>query len=69
MEIETYIDWVKDVNLAASKINKCLSCFDLNSSILKTYYEEGIPPTFTVVRLTLDERQKNKCICKEKSLK
>lgn len=69
MEIENYMEWVKDVNLEASKVDKCLSCFSLNSNTLKEYYEDGVTPMFAVIKLTLDNRQKEKCVCSEKRLK
>jgi hypothetical protein len=69
MGVEDYIEWVRDVNLEAFKVNKCLSCFKLKGSILKEYYQEGLTPFFTVVKLMVGTRQKDKCICKQKCLK
>lgn len=69
MAIESYINWVRDANLEAAKVNKCLSCFALNSGTLNEYYKDGITPVFAVIKLTLEKREKAKCICKEKNLK
>lgn len=69
MEVDTYLSWVKEVNLEASKLGKCLSCYTLNSRTLTGYYQEGVTPIFVMVKLALDKREKNKCICKQKRLK
>lgn len=69
MNLENYMEWVKDVNLEASKVGKCLSCFSLNSDTLKKYYEDGVSPMFAVIKLTLEKREKSICICEQKRLK
>jgi hypothetical protein len=69
MSLELYMDWVKEVNFQAATVNKCLSCFNLNSDTMSGYYKEGFTPTLAVVKLTLDGRAKKICKCKEAGLK
>jgi hypothetical protein len=69
MSLELYMDWIKEANLQASKVNKCLSCFNLNSNTMSNYYKEGYTPTLAVVKLTLDGRDRKRCVCKEAGLK
>lgn len=69
MEVDTYMSWVKDVNLEASKIGKCLSCYYLNSDTLSGYYTEGLTPLFAVLKLNIDGRVKDRCVCKESGMK
>ena len=69
MEIGAYMKWVKDVNLEARKIGKCLSCYTLNSDTLGGYYKEGLTPLFAVLKLNLDGRAKDRCVCEESGLK
>ena len=54
MSLELYMDWVKEVNFQAATVDKCLSCFNLNSNTMRNYYKEGFTPTLAVVKLTLD---------------
>jgi hypothetical protein len=69
MSLELYTDWVKEVNFQAAKVNKCLSCFILNSDTMRGYYEEGLIPALVVVKLTLDGRAKKECVCEKAGLK
>jgi hypothetical protein len=69
MSLELYRDWVKEVNFQAATVDKCLSCFNLNSNTMSDYYKDGTTPVFAVIKLTLEKREKAKCICKEKNLK
>jgi len=69
MGIEDYRTWVKEVNLEAAKVDKCLSCFTINGDTLKEYYQEGDTPFFTVVRLMLGNHQKDICLCEQRGLK
>jgi hypothetical protein len=69
MGLELYLDWIKEVNFQAASVNKCLSCFNLNSSTMRSYYQEGFTPTLAVVKLTLDGRDRNRCVCEIRGLK
>jgi hypothetical protein len=69
MEIELYMDWVKEVNIQCKSIDKCLSCFNLNSDTLGGYYAEGYSPTLAVVKLALAGRARKHCVCKRAGLK
>lgn len=69
MSMEAYINWVKEVNLEASKTGKCLSCYSLNSNTLTRYYREGTSPLFAVIKLSLEKRDKPTCVCEAKGLK
>jgi hypothetical protein len=69
MSLELYMDWVKEVNFQAATVDKCLSCFNLNSNTMRNYYKEGFTPTLAVVKLTLDGREKKVCKCKKAGLK
>jgi len=69
MSLELYIDWVKEVNFQAGAVDKCLSCFNLNSNTMSVCYKEGYTPTLAVVKLTLDGRIRKICKCKEVGLK
>lgn len=64
-----YIEWVQEVNLEAKSLGKCLSCFNLNSDTLSEYFKEGISPKFAVIKLAVDKRERQKCLCEERGLK
>jgi hypothetical protein len=69
MSLELYTDWVKEVNFQASKTNKCLSCFNLNSDTMRGYYQDGLIPALAVVKLTLEGRARKTCLCEKAGLK
>lgn len=71
MKTDTYVLWIKEVNIELTKFNECLSCFVItNNNILERCFTEQYTPKDAAKKLHfLKSLKRDKCACKEKEIK
>ena len=71
MKTDSYIPWVKAVNIELTKFDECLSCFDIttNGNLERWFVEQFTPEAAATEIHFLRSLKKNKCMCAEKNIK
>jgi|APSaa5957512622_1039677.scaffolds.fasta_scaffold49771_4 hypothetical protein len=69
MELDTYISWVKEVNIKLASYNKCLSCFEIKDSLMKQYFSDGLTPSIAAEKLYHQSNTRNYCMCIVRNVK